>query len=95
MEPLETGKNEVGDVSGYCCAGCACAIDRLRAGEAPELRTWGMLPELLSPQAGRLGLHSVSELATREPEPVLPSGRSEAAPASVLFSVGVLATSLD
>lgn len=87
-EVRETGKNVEGEVSVYCCDGCACAMDRFRAGDTPELLTWGMLPDEASPHAGRLGLHSVSELATREPEPVLPSGRSAVAPARALFSLG-------
>lgn len=42
-----------------------------------------MLPDRCSPQAGRaVGLHSVSELARREPEPVLPSTKSAEAPFS-------------
>jgi hypothetical protein len=35
-----------------------------------------MLEELFSAHDGRVGRHSVSESATKEPEPVLPSARS-------------------
>lgn len=89
MDVLETGKYDEGELSEYCCDGWACAMERFRAGETPELLTWGMVPDVLSPHAGRVGRHSVSESATREPEPVLPSGTSAEAPASVLFSVRV------
>jgi hypothetical protein len=58
----------------YCCDGGACATERLRAGEAPELLLFEVPG---SAHAGRFGLHSVSESATREPEPVLPSARSK------------------
>jgi hypothetical protein len=69
-------KNDDGELSAYCCDGCAWAMDRFRAGDTAELLAWGMFDVPLSAQEGRLGLHSVSESATREPEPVLPSARS-------------------
>jgi hypothetical protein len=72
---LETGKKEEAELSPNCCEGCTGAIDRLRAGDTPELLTWGAFALPLSTHE-RLGLHSVSESATREPEPVLPSARS-------------------
>jgi len=79
MEPApaaelrEMGKKDAGEESVYCCTACGCARERFRAGETPELRACGMLEELLSAHEGRLGRHSVSESATREPDPVLPS----------------------
>jgi hypothetical protein len=83
---LETGKNDEEELSAYCCAGCTCAIDRLRAGDAAEDLACAMLAEEPSPQAcdWRAGRHSVSEDETREPEPVLPS-ESAVAPANVLL----------
>lgn len=84
--PLETGKNEV-VLSENGWSGCACAIERFRGGDARELAACGVVPAEASPQAGRAALHSVSESATSEPEPVLRSGLSALAPASVLLSV--------
>jgi hypothetical protein len=52
-------------------------MDRLRAGDTPELLTWALLAAPTSAHEGRLGRHSVSESATSEPEPVLPSVRSK------------------
>ena len=50
-----------------------------------------MLPDGLSPQAGlTLGLHSVSELATRELDPVLASERLVGAPEKGALSMHVL-----
>jgi hypothetical protein len=72
----ETGKKDDEEVSAYCCDDCGWAMDRFRAGDTPELLTCGMLEAPLSAHDGRLGLHSVSESATREPEPVLPPVRS-------------------
>lgn len=83
--PLETGKNEV-VLSENGWSGCACAIERFRGGDARELAACGVVPAEASPQAGRAALHSVSESATSEPEPVLRSGLSALAPASVLLS---------
>jgi hypothetical protein len=49
-----------------------------------------MLPDGLSVQAClALGLHSVSELATREPEPVLPSARFDGVPTRAALSAHV------
>ena len=91
-EPLEdVGKNAEGVLSTYCCDVGTCAMERFRDGDTPELLACGMLPaDGFSPQAGRvLGLHSVSEFATREPEPDLASPRSADAPARALLSVYV------
>jgi hypothetical protein len=64
-------------------------MDRFRAGEAPELLACGMLPDAVSPHAGRAAdLHSVSELVRREPEPVLASTRSAGVPMAAPFSRG-------
>ena len=72
----DTGKNGDVELSAYCCDVGACTTDRFRAGDTPELLAWGTLELLFSAQEGRVGRHSVSESATREPEPVFPSGRS-------------------
>lgn len=83
------GKYVAGELSTYCWDDCACATDLFRAGETPELRTWGMLLVGLSPHGVRLIFQlSVSDDATREPDPVLPSIRSDGAPMYVLFSRG-------
>jgi hypothetical protein len=90
-DPLaDVGKNAEGVLSTNCCVG-GCARERFRAGDTPELLACGMLPaDGFSPQVGRaLGLHSVSELATSEPEPDLASARSAVAPPRALFSVYV------
>jgi hypothetical protein len=70
------GKNDDVEASAKGCDGCVCTTDRLRAGDTPELWMWELLDVPASTHEGRLGLHSVSESATREPEPVLPSVRS-------------------
>ena len=91
-DPLEdVGKNAEGVLSTNCCDVGGCAMERFRAGDTPELLACGMFPaDGFSPQVGRaLGLHSVSELATREPEPDLASLRSAVAPARALFSACV------
>ena len=64
------------EASAYGCEGAACAMDRLRAGDTPELLMCVLLAAPDSTHEGRVGRHSVSESATREPEPVLPSARS-------------------
>ena len=62
-------------------------MDLFRAGETPELRTWGMLVTLESPHGVRLRFQlSVSDDATSEPDPVLPSIGSEGPPINALFS---------
>ena len=72
-------------LSAYCCGCCVWTMERFRAGETPELLTWSPLLEVSLPH-GRVDRQSVSEFAMREPEPVLPSGPSAAAPAKVLLS---------
>jgi hypothetical protein len=90
-DPLAEEKKAEGELSVYCWTGCVGAMDRLRAGdgETPLLLAWGMLPDVVSPQAGRAAdLQSVSELLRREPEPVLPSKELAGVPMAAAFSRG-------